>query len=274
MDDQFVCKNGLVGYFDLLGFKNYVNKNPCDAVYFYNYLDNVLNNFKDFISPKEKELIRSSELTKKYLSLNIFSDSIVFCFDLDGILIEENITEEIAIWRYLSITCYLVQNIFCYTGLLIRGSIQKGNIFIKKFTAFNSNQFLYSNTHCENVYIEEEIANTPRIIISEMVVNTICKSNPLLYFNESAFSQILQDNDGLFYLNTYWWEINNVKGYNFLKRNKEIIEKNINENKTDFKRMKYLKYWNWFKNYHNSTVSKKMIDDKKNTDLLSMYRIN
>jgi len=268
--EQYVSKNAIIGYFDLLGFSNYVKNNPDNADMVYKCINSALLNFDNFISPQDGTN-SSSIITKENLSLNMASDSIVFCLDIDTIMKAENITEETVIWRYLSLTSYLFQQIFSFTKLLMRGSIQIGDVYIKKLSSFDNNIFMYSQTHCDNVFIEQNIAHTPRIIVSSKIANKLINNQQInIYFNESVYSQLMKDSDGLFFISNYWWDINNSNDLLFIKNNKIIIKENLKNNTN---KIKEYSYWNWFKNYHNTVITRKILVDKKNSDLLEMYKI-
>lgn len=275
MPEKVNNSNTLVAYLDLLGYAKLVEE-ASEPERYYKIINDELNIFDRFMDADgvEPAQRKSAEITRKYFSLNVWSDSFFITLDQEGLCKEEGVSKEVVIWRFLAIISALTQRIFCSTQLLLRGSIIQGQYYQQRFDGFGRSDFIYSKALCEAVYLEENIVDTSRIIIDQKLAQEFINYRTAFYFNKSYHSQLLQDLDGLFYLNIYWWVIHiKEKRIDMLIEAKNILEDNIKNYRHN---LPIVRKWIWFANYHNEMISRLQSsgDEGDNTGLLHFYKVD
>lgn len=142
-------QNCYIAFLDLLGFKNLINCKSCQDImgYFaeieteYIITDNIMG----------QPLIQPAAIKKK-----IMSDSICFYVDAD---IKNSLAGLVAVCDYFQVRMLRLQE-----PILCRGAIVKGNIYANGDITFGPG--------VTNAYLlEEQVANTPRIIIAKSVID-------------------------------------------------------------------------------------------------------
>lgn len=234
----------IISFFDILGFKDIIDKLTCDEIY------KLLEIFRYFTLPKDslsKEVIAAREI-----GIFNFSDSIIRVLPIDN---KSNLQYPEGIIFHELIDLIHIQGELIDKGILIRGAITLGNVF-------HSEEIVYGPGIIDAYFLEKEKAKNPRILVHKELITSI-RETPLLKalhhdaaYEEEAVRKLLQvDSDGhLFidYLKIMADEIEDLYNYGlFLQKHKEIIETGL-VSKDDKIRKKH----QWLKKYHNNLVKK------------------
>lgn len=153
--------------------------------------------------------------------------------------------------EFIILTIAKICDLALLSGFLVRGGMSHGDIIHEKNVVFG-------RALVEAIDIEENIAFYPRILLSNDLSKRIIEGFSL----PIRFGTVLQDHDGLFYIN--WMKSGALSGPiqssensdESLRKNviekmkvyKNIIEKNLILHKAD--QRKY-RQWHWFAKYYN-----------------------
>ena len=139
LHELFGMKKQFIGYLNILGFAEKVNKED-------KHLDlQLLHTINDIIT-QIKLVLPTLKNTDNPIKMKVFSDNFLFCTDNDYY----------ALFALIS----LLQSSFVTCDLFIRGSLYYGEL------VFN-NEFVYGKGLIEAYKIENEIAIFPRIIVDD-----------------------------------------------------------------------------------------------------------
>ena len=112
--------------------------------------------------------------------------------------------------------------------------------------------FIFSEALCNAYELEQHVANMPRILVDDTILNSLGEKEIALLCKESnPDRELLRDDDGLYYLNIYTSMVNNDALAAILQGVASIIRSNIEKHYPINIRRKYI----WFANYHNAFVN-------------------
>lgn len=220
----------IIAYLDFLGTKKRIANEQDNRP-----LEIIINTFKN-ISAK---INKSNEFSKKYnyltkIKYRSFSDNIL-------IVISANKTKMLTTDAFDSIL-ELVTKLYLdalQEGILVRGGITIGNIFVNDYTA-------YGKGLLRAIELEENIAYYPRIILD----NNVDKYLNDVYLNSSKF---LIDNDFIRYVNILKpFSPNNIDN-NILNTIQDKLIQLLEEEQDNLKNLAKIK---WLCQYYKSAVDK------------------
>lgn len=164
-------KKCLVGYIDILGFKELVHSSTTSSDSLC-LIDDVLESFKalerkgkwskdliDIEEDAQRKGLQLFELTEK-IKCTCFSDSIAISVEVS----ENDINEKAS--TFIANLSRIGAKLLC-KGVLIRGAITIGDVVHK------SNGVFYGTGLIEAYLLESNTASQPRIIISEKLINSL-----------------------------------------------------------------------------------------------------
>ncbi len=141
-----------VAYFDVLGFKDYINKGNFEMAYnFFDIIDTVKRMaYKDF-----KSTFLTAEMLSK-VKFTIVSDSVIASIPKD---------EPYSLTTLVFMVNTMVSNLLICFQLLVRGAIAEGNFY-------DSNNTIFGPALNKAVDFENKFAKFPRIIIQTETVES------------------------------------------------------------------------------------------------------
>lgn len=150
-NDEFISDEYYVAFIDILGFKNFICKSGHSSDKIFKYLSDVMQ-------PAYKEMKLDVQGVLGNVSYTILSDSIV-------IYIPTSIPYSFFI---IACQCFGFQKQMLYSEyhLMVRGSIAKGELTIGK-----KNKIIFGKGLIDAYLLEHDIANYPRIIMTEKMFN-------------------------------------------------------------------------------------------------------
>lgn len=166
----------IVAYLDLLGITNRIH-----SIEYQELAMNKLHNLYTF-SMRLTEEIQIEEF--KEIKFKIFSDNIIIAKK-----VSEESEQAVKDIRSLLMCAGHFQELAASdsVGWMLRGGITIGNLFI-------DDTMVWGDALVKAYSLEDKIANYPRVIIDDIVVNEIVK-------NQNLSDYVRQDFDGLYYLN-------------------------------------------------------------------------
>ena len=188
-----------VAYIDILGATEMIESNKSEE-----YLRKINNLYQDTIN-----MIKSNcqNLFNIKATVKIFSDNILIA--IPKIEFFGDSTNDMSSC-YILIFSIFFQILAMYYGILVRGSITIGDLYIDDI-------FVYGNALTKAHSLESNIANYPRIIINPKVINEFMHSD----FQEKI---IQKDSSNIYYINPFECYFNE-----FCSTNKEHYLFNANE---------------------------------------------
>ncbi|WP_459873719.1 hypothetical protein [Endothiovibrio diazotrophicus] len=163
-------KSYIVAFIDLLGFSSMVTRD-CETP----------NGEQKFIESLYECYVETKSLKKDYPDLQLiqFSDSVVFALPY-------------SIENYIS----LVKLISSYQyNLLSKGILCRGGVSYGKH--FSTEDFLFSNGMIEAYRLESQVANTPRVVIGDELLELV---NPEIRKKKVGLP-LIRERDGLWLIN-------------------------------------------------------------------------
>jgi len=219
---EFEPTNSFIAYFDILGYKNIVEKGIYNKK-LAQIMENVISKFREY---NEQANFISSEIQK--LHMRIFSDNFIIYTGCD--------------WETLIDIVALMQGRFSFDGVFVRGAMCYGELYA-------NNEFVFGKGLIDVVALEDR-AIYPRVVIDDSFKNAV--------FNEVQNHTKLADyiiSEG----HTNY--VNYIKQYAeaclhnskadfiwFLNNHKNFITENI---KVHSNCERVLEKYVWSKNYHN-----------------------
>ncbi|MBU6141367.1 MAG: hypothetical protein KGP29_07455 [Proteobacteria bacterium] len=262
----------VVIYIDILGFKQWIN-NPKTSE------EQVLSLFKELSCWKGNGGIQQREgdqLPKMDLSFSFFSDSLIITYPraasrqyfsrIHDIPEHAPIAKEDYVDIITAIeAAFRVQSlIFDKFFLLSRGAISLGKVFHK-----DSENLLFGPAINDAVWHEQNICNTPRVILTNSIREFYSKDK----LEDSGMYQdkwLVEDSDGIVYLNFLFPLLSRKisEEINLIKSNIEANIKNYANNP------KYLSKWSWLANLFNLTVTRfKELERYQSYDEIDLIKI-
>ena len=213
-----------VAYLDMLGAKRKICEDTDSK--FLNYLNMI---FGDAI--KEADWL-SADIKEK-IFVKIFSDNILFAIET-----EDELTREKNITTILNLVANICNEAFDF-GYLLRGAIVENEFF-------HNNIIVYGKALVEAVYLEEEIAKNPRILVQKEIVDLLPQYH-------------LTNKDGNSFLNIFEYST----GFDHITYKLQILK--MLENNKDSDDIKEKIFWlidyfnSWFKSPYARVLEKPQI---------------
>lgn len=239
-------QRSIVTFIDILGFKDVVTTQSAE------HIDKILDIINS-TSPSNSGDGDDEDVDHTEPTVLSFSDSIIRVRNLES---DDNIAFPIGHFFYEVNSLVHMQMELVNQGILIRGGISIGNVFVAKNRIFGP-AFI-------NAYeLESKFANFPRIIVSPELVNSVGDDHLLINENhtpeeERAYlrNQLAIGDDGLCYvdyLRATRLELDDPDYYpKFLQRHKEtILLQGKNHSLLSNVSYKYI----WLASYHNKVIS-------------------
>lgn len=200
-----------IAYLDFLGAEKSMKEND----------NSFLNNLYSVYFNALHEVVFTNVVTKKDISVKIFSDNILL-----AVKIEDDSNRVAKIEKIINLAGNIYNDALRH-GYLIRGGITEG-----EFYKDDRNIFVYGKALIEAINLEEKIAIYPRIVVQ----NSIKDSNPQ-YFEQAT--------DGVWYLNSFIF--NMIYDYVSYKHHLlNMLQKNCKDEKVRQKIMWAISYFNFY----------------------------
>lgn len=261
----------VVIYIDILGFKQWINNPKTDEKL-------VLSLFKELSQWKGDGGIQQREeddMPKMDLSFSFFSDSLIITYPRAASRLYFSRIHEIskdapiAQEDYVDIitaieAAFKVQSvIFDKFSLLSRGAISLGKVFHK-----DSENLLFGPAINEAVWSEQNICNTPRVILTNSIREFYSKDkleDSSIYRNK----WLIEDSDGVVYLN-FLFPLLSGKSEEEINLTKSKIEVNL---KNYANNPKYISKWSWLANLFNITLTRfKELERSQDYDSIDLIK--
>jgi len=245
--NRFTIQNQFVAYLDILGYESLVKEKGIPE--FAEILDDCIDRSKKMI-----ETFRIIDIAKMRKSENELADFEVKLTDFEvkmKVFSDNFFLHTTRNWlNLISLTTFL-QSTFLKHGVFIRGALCYGEIC-------SSEDFVCGDALVEAYKLENEIAIYPRVILDDSFINEACKIHPFnIRFAINAPERLFKrwvfykdDTDGYKYLDylTASASVGDLDYFEYIRMQKGLIEKNLEESKNNRVRQKY----QWVKNYHNN----------------------
>jgi hypothetical protein len=251
MKDSINSKNVIVAFLDILGYSDLVHQNEASNLIF-GAIDLALDRWQENAGKHQHNI---GGLVKDNISLDVLSDSFVVVLDQEPILQEYGDTSEtrcIVLMIFLGLISFLIQDCIREIHYLFRGAIVCGKYYKKEFNNLKGSNFIFSEALCKAHQIERDISSVPRVIVDSSVLSSLKdKDIELLSKNNKPGRELMQDNDGLYYLNIYSSMVNHNSLAAILRAIVSIMQPKLRGDLN----AKVLRKYVWFANYHNSFVA-------------------
>lgn len=226
---NYKTSNYIIAYLDILGAKQMIYND--DNFDFLNHLNMFM---EDAIEESGGGIFKH----KEEIYIKIFSDNILLAIELNKN--DEQRDNKIAA---LFNTVANIYNEILRYGYLMRGAIVEGEFF-------HNNKIVYGKALVEAVYLEENVANVPRILVKTKV------SEP------HSFYYLMKDEDDELFLNIFHL-CESFDDVAFKISLLEMLKKHKNEEKIKTKIMWMIKYFNsWFTKYEYRLLNQQKITDE------------
>lgn len=225
---NYKTSNHIIAYLDILGATNMI----CNDNDF-----SFLNHLNMFMEDAIEESGGGIFPHKEKIFIKIFSDNILLAIELK----ERDERRDSKIAAIFNTVANINNEILRY-GYLMRGAIVEGEFF-------HNNKIVYGKALVEAVYLEEEIANVPRIIVKTKVTEP------------HSFYYLMQDEDEELFLNIFHL-CNAFDDVNFKISLLEMLKKNKENDHIKEKIMWMITYFNsWFTKYEYRLLNQQKITD-------------
>ena len=213
---ELELKEYYIGYLDILGYKELIKQMGEEA-------------FLAVINEAFHEIDTGFD-NLAFIEMRIFSDNIVITSRADDNFDPINFISSI-----ITTQIFLLNG-----GILVRGSITKGNLHI-------DDKYLYGSGLIRAYELENDIAIMPRVILDRTLENEFEKLKVVAFL-------FIRDYDGLV-MTDYLWSIEDPQenfNYDILKNYQQVITAGLEEYKDN---LKILQKYLWCKEYHNRVYS-------------------
>ncbi len=227
--EQVISRDYIIGYIDILGFKNYIKKCfdndvKVSSIQFeekrVNYI-NAMNNSREFGINLYLNLLRDNDYHSfaNQINLRQISDSFIISIPID-------LNNKLDLFgKIIAISAIIInyQQILLLSNFLTRGAVSLG-------LHYEDKENLFSHALIKAVEMEKEVADVPRIIIEKEII-TLLKS---LIKEESIKSELTDSDESKLcesilhdmYLKD--WDDQFFLNFLLNKNTKEIIDKTKN----------------------------------------------
>lgn len=214
----------IIAYIDLLGTKEVINQGKGLEVF-----KNIYNAFllAGNIMP-QMETLNFSKMKAK-----VFSDNIILAYPVvDPLNQDDVLTSYKVMISYLKLFLFIIQK----NNILFRGAITINKLMINDL-------IVWGDGLSEVVYLEENVANYPRIVLSDKLV---------CYFKDYRFDEHLYCEElmcAIDFDDCYFYDFIDYKDYEATDLLLEVSFTNIREKISKETNPKVLQKYKWFKNY-------------------------
>lgn len=248
----------LVAYLDIVGYRTAISNSPANKSVYYKAIDEAISGFQAIFT--QSNYYDLAVTIKEHISLDVFSDSVIIVFDQYSLLKIKREGSKITPEMLLDIFSYLISFLthYCLIEIkhLFRGTIVKGQYYHREFDSLKGNNFVFSKALCEAYTNAETIADTPRVLVHDTVLQAIENVSGLICNNATPQNSLLIDVDGLYYLNVYKCFLYNSKAaFSTSKCLACILREGLvaNNDPPDYRNRRK---WVWFVKYHNEMMNK------------------
>lgn len=245
LPEKPIEKKYVIAYVDLLGTQELLSNKDTDDIFehiYYSYLT------------ATKLFPNLEKLNLDLMQFKVFSDNILVAYPVENADNKETVFEA---YKRIRTFLYFFLPLFTRKGILFRGAITINNLLINDLMVWGAGL-------SEAVYLEENIAIYPRIVISENLLKIFDEYKLVGVEYEEKFS-CLRDSDDCVYFDFFDYnDFGAMDGYLPPAKSK-IIEK-IQKEKDGKNRTKILQKYYWFKNYLDE-VEQIYNDIKSNYDM-------
>lgn len=233
---SYKTSNYIIAYLDMLGAKQMIcNDND------FNFLNHLNMFMEDVIEESGNGIFQH----KEKIYVKIFSDNILVAIELKEN--DEQRDDKIAI---LFNTVANIYNEILRYGYLMRGAIVEGEFF-------HNDIIVYGKGLVEAVYLEENKANVPRILVRAKVA----ESNSYYY--------LMRDNDDELFLNIFHL-CDAFDDVAFKINLLEMLKKHKNDKRIKTKIMWMIKYFNyWFTKYEYRLLNQQKITNEEIKEIIA-----
>lgn len=233
---NYKTSNYIIAYLDMLGAKQMIcNDND------FNFLNHLNMFMEDVIEESGNGIFQH----KEEIFIKIFSDNILLAIEL-----KENDKQRDDKIAILFNTVANIYNEILRYGYLMRGAIVEGEFF-------HNDIIVYGKGLVEAVYLEENKADVPRILVRAKV----SKPNSCYY--------LMQDEDDELFLNIFYL-CDAFDDVAFKINLLEMLKKHKNDEKIKTKIMWMIKYFNsWFTKYEYRLLNQQKITDKEIREIIA-----
>lgn len=226
---DYKTSNHIVAYLDILGATNKI----CNDNDF-----SFLNHLNMFMEDAIEESGGGIFPHKEKMFIKIFSDNILLAIELK----ENDERRDDKIATLFNTVANIYNEILRY-GYLMRGAIVEGEFF-------HNDKIVYGKALVEAVYLEEKVANVPRILVKTKVKEP------------HSFYYLMQDNDEELFLNIFHL-CNAFDDVNFKISLLEMLKNNKENDHIKEKIMWMINYFNsWFTKYEYRLLNQQKITDE------------
>lgn len=264
-----ILNEAIVGYIDILGYKNLVNE-YCNDIDIIRSLEDLLRKSSVGLIEKLKQFLSEEKNVEEYyqnvlsqVTVRYISDSVLFTLPISKMgFSHPSFTKEDIIAHCVHLYFGLIAT-FCTlfiskTGLVFRGGISKGQHYESEFNSNGiHNLFIFSKAYIDAYKLEKK-AEMPRIVIGD----ALC-----LYLNELSYDidkHCFNDGDGRKCFDIYCFLQQDAHSKSILTDIQKGVEANMIKHINKHKELCKLIY---FARYHNMRVRK----DKLNFEELSIH---
>lgn len=232
---SYKTSNYIIAYLDMLGAKQIIcNDNDFDF----------LNHLNMFMEDAIEESGRGKFHKKEEIFVKIFSDNILLAIEL-----KENDEERDNKMAVLFNAVANIYNEVLRYGYLLRGAIVEGEFF-------HNDIIVYGKGLVEAVYLEENKANFPRILVRAIVAEP----------NNNYY--LMRDNDDELFLNIFHL-CEAFDDVAFKINLLEMLRKHKSDERIKTKIMWMINYFNsWFTKYEYRLLNQQKITDEEIADAL------
>lgn len=251
MNNKINSSEALVAYLDILGYSELV-KSGGYANICYGAIDAALHRWHQYLEIHKYNI---GGTVKRYVTLQVMSDTFVVAFNQQAILLEEGDDNSALRWNilmiFLALISFLTQDCMRQIKRLFRGAIAIGTHYQQDYENLEGSTFIFSEALCNAHRLEKNIANMPRIIIDKSILSALGKPELELLCKESRPDrELIRDNDGFHYLNIYSSMVGNTALASILREVASMVRLNLEMQYPPDIIGKYI----WFANYHNAFV--------------------
>lgn len=230
LPEKPIEKKYVIAYVDLLGTQELLSNKDTENVFEHIYYS--------FLTAT-KLLPTLEELNLDSMQFKVFSDNILVACPVENTEGKEAVFKA---YKKIRKFLYFFLPLFTRKGILFRGAITINNLLINDLMVWGAGL-------SEAVYLEENIAVYPRIIISESLLKVFDEYNLTGVKYEEKFS-CLKDSDDNIYFDFFDYNDFGAMDSYLPHAKTKIIEK-IEEEQAGKNRPKVLQKYYWFKNYLN-----------------------
>lgn len=218
----------VIAYIDLLGTQELLSNEDTEKLFEHIYFS---------VLTSTRLLPGLAELNMGLMKFKVFSDNILVAYPVERI---EDKSAVCAAYQKVQVFLSFFLSTLAHDGILFRGGITVNKLQINDLMVWGSGL-------SEVVYLEENIAIYPRIIVSEKMLEVFSEYASTISELEQRFN-CFKDFDGNVYFD--FFEYDDIKAMEaHLPLTKVKLAEKIQREKSGKNRVKILQKYYWFENY-------------------------